>query len=180
MEEQRIEKSSLIKVIMNYGAILGVAQVLVSLIFFALGKGGFEIESSIHVFFTISVISLGIRNYRDYKLGGYISYWKSVKMATLIAFFGSIVLSFSYYIYVKFIDPQVIMAVLEQTEQAMVAKHYPADQISTGMYYSRKFAPFIIFFVTILKYTILGFIFSLFFSIYIKKKENNFSDHLNP
>jgi hypothetical protein len=180
MEAKQTVQTSLMKAIMNYGAILGIAQVLVSLIFYALGKGVFEIESSLHVFLTISVISLGIRNYRDHQLQGRISYLKSVKMATLIAFFGAIVLGFAYYIYVKFVDSSILSVVLEQTEKTMIAKHYPADQISIGMYYSRKFAPFILFLVSIFKYTLLGLLFALVFSIFLKKKkEVTDMDHSN-
>ena len=179
MEEQQLEQPSLLKAIMNYGAILGIAQVIVSLFIFALGKGVFEIESSIHVFLTISVISLGIRNYRDNQLEGSISYWKSVKMATLIAFFGSVVLGFAYYIYVKFVDASIIVAVLDQTEKTMVAKQYPADQISIGMHYSRKFAPFILFLVSIIKYTLMGLLFALVFSLFVKKKKETDMDHSN-
>jgi hypothetical protein len=179
MESQEVERNSLLKAIMNYGAILGMAQVIVSFIFFVLGKGAFQIENGIHVFLTMSVISLGVKNYRDNKLDGIISYGQAVKMATGIAFFGSIVLSFVYYLYVKFVDPSMIVAMLEQTEKTLVEKKYPADQIASGMYYSRKFAPFLIFFTTILEYTFIGFVFSLIYSIFLKKNSDTGVDKIS-
>ncbi len=179
MVEQETKLPSVLIASMNYGALLGISLVIISLIFYVLGKGEFKVQDLVYYVVAIGAIVFGIRNFRDNKLGGVISYRKSLYLGTLIPLFGSIIFGFAYYIYIKFVDSSVIITILDQTEQSMIDQNYPQDQIDTGMYYSRKFAPFIILVTTIIQYTFAGFIFSLFISIFMKRKEDSLDGNLN-
>lgn len=172
MDDQETKPASVLLAAMNYGALLGVSLVIISLIFYVLGKGEFKVQDALYYMVTIGAIVFGIRNFRDNKLDGSISYGKALKLGTLITLFGSVVFGFAYYLYIRFVDSSIIVTVLDQTEQSMIDKNYPQDQIDLGMYYSRKFAPLIIFLATIIQYTFAGFIFSLLIAIFMKRSED--------
>ena len=64
--------------------------------------------------------------------------------------------------------------ILEMSQQQMVERGMPEDQLETAMNMTRKFmTPGWMFLFTILTYTFVGFLLSLFISIFMKRNQEN-------
>lgn len=160
---------------MTYGFVFGVALVGISLLFYVLNT---DLDSKLPQLAgyaaLLVALFIGIKSYRDQDLGGYISYGKSLGMGVLIAFFGSIIAAFYTYIFFTFIDPAMVDKIMELSQQKMLDKGLPEDQVQTSLSMMRKFmTPGWMFLFAILTYTFMGFLFSLVISIFTKREQQN-------
>ena len=172
-----MEKRSQAKVAMTYGAMYGLASCIVYLAFY-FGGAAIDNKWPQYLGWAILLVTLyiGIKNYRDQDLGGYISYGKSLGTGVLIGMFGGIIAGAFSVLMFTVIDPSLVEKIIEKTQQDLVEKgNMSEDQISMAVSMTRKFMhPGILFIFAVLGTMFLSFIFSLIISIFTKKEQTPF------
>ncbi len=163
-------KSPLLKNSMNFGALNGVAIIIVSLLIYLIGiKQNFAISLIIYAI-NILFIVLGTKYLRDQHLQGQISYGKSVGSGVLISLFMSIIVAFYIFIFFKLMAPAEMDKIFEQQEEVLYSQGLPEDQIEMSIEMAKKFTtPFTMAIGTVFSYTFLGLLFSLVTAAFIKK-----------
>ena len=172
-----MEKRPQWKVAMNYGVMYGLASSIVYLIFYFAGAA---IDNSapqwIGYLILITTIYLGITNYRNNDMGGYISYSRSLGTGVLIGLFGGIVTAIFTVIMFTVIDPELSQKIIEKSQEEMIEKgNMSEEQMSIAMSWTQKFMhPGILFVFSILGSVFMAFIFSLIISVFTKKEPSPF------
>lgn len=171
-----MESQSRIKKAMMYGAYYGFSAIAVMLLFFLLdvdpkSKSPSLISYTLLIVFTV----LGIKSFRDEECGGYISYGKSVGTGLLISVFGGILISVFTIVLFTLIDPGMSERILEESRQQLVERGMSDEQIETGLGIARKMmSPIWMFFMGIIGSGIIGVLFSLIISVFMKKEQSPF------
>jgi hypothetical protein len=172
-----MEKRPQWRVAMSYGLMYGLASSIIYLIFYF---GGAAIDNPgpqwIGYAVLIAAIYLGIMNYRNNELGGFISYGRSLGTGVLIGIFGGIITGFFTVIMFTVIDPELGQKIVEKTQQDMIEKgNMSEEQIDMAVSWTQKFMnPVILFFFSILGSAFMAFIFSLIVSVFTKKEQSPF------
>lgn len=174
MEENK--QPSLLKSTINYGAMLGLALVIVTLLawmFDILLKPGFS-----YVGYALIIIGIVLAtiNFRDQEQGGSITYGRALGVGFLTTLFAGIVISLFSYLLYTLIDPTLI----EKTYAMMEEGYYDAgmtdDQIETAMNMVKRFSnPPMMALIGLLTYMFMGLVFSLVTSIFLKKEGDPFT-----
>jgi hypothetical protein len=173
-----MESKSTFKAAMGYGALLGLGLIIISVIFYLIGKSDSGIVQYLNYAAIIAALIYGIKDYRDNYLGGYISYGKSLGTGTLIALFASIITAFYLFIFLSFIDQAFIANIVEKSMQAMREQNKTEEEIEMAMKYSHIWAnPTMFAIISIIGTTFIGFIFSLIISIFMKKEDPSFESN---
>jgi len=168
-------KSSLLKHSMTYGAIIGGALIVYSLLMYFMNLHLNKVVGYLSYIVLIIGLYFSAKNYRDQELGGNISYGQGLGYGVLVSFFCSIILAFYLFLFYKIIDPDTIGKIVQMAEDNMVEKGYTSEQISQGIVYVKKFTtPTTIALFTILGIVFYGFIFSLIISAIVKKQTDAF------
>jgi len=166
---------SKIKSALNSGAMVGMGLMLLALITYV-----FEIYEQqwfgyLSWLVLVGGIVVGTKKYRDESLGGYISYGSALGYGVLLSLFAAIVAGFVNYIYLSFIDDSFLLFLAETTELEMYEKGMSDEEIEMAMGYSKMLMSATgIAFMGIFSTTILGFIFSLVTSAFLKKESDLF------
>jgi len=166
------KSNSMLKHSMNYGLIMGVSLVILSLIIYLMGilKPPFWV-SIINWIIVIAIIYIGSKKYRDEVLGGAIGYGNAVGYGVLVSAFSAVITSFFTVLLVTVIDPEYVNKLLVIVEEEMVNKGLPDEQISAGLEMSKKFmSPIFMFFSGLLGSVLTGLVISLITSIFVKKE----------
>ena len=182
------KKPSILQFTMTYGAILGIASVMVSLIMYMAGYMPFNFKRQVLVglvslVIMIAFIVVGTKSYRDKILEGKISYWNAVFVGMLIVVFSTIIGSFYSLIFNLFIDPEYTNKLMEASKNwwydYLNNMGAPDAQIESTMdKFDKQMAnstPMKTFFQSIYMSVIFGLILSLITSAFIKKDPNPFS-----
>src|ERR1700741_2780169 len=106
------QANSTLKQSLLYGGILGLVSIIISVIAYVLDMSADSSIKWVNSIVQIIILVLGIKNYRDQHLGGYISYGKALGTGTLIAFIGSIIAAIYTVIFVTLIDPEFVSNLL--------------------------------------------------------------------
>jgi len=169
------------KVALNYGALYGLAAIVVSLLFYFMKT---DIQSKLPQYTSwviqIAFIVMGIKSYRDEDLGGYIGYGKSVGTGILISIFGGIIVALFSIVFFVYIAPEMKQMILDAAQQKMGEQGgMTGEQMEVAMEWTAKMmSPGFLFFFAILGSTIMGLIFSLIISIFMKRDSNPFQSNL--
>lgn len=161
----------MLKNAMTYGLVMGVALIALSLITHIMGvvKPPFWVSLLNYAVF-IGVIVYGTVKYRDEVLGGSISYGNALGFSVLICIFGSIISTFYFVLYLTVIDPDFVTKLIEITEEEMLNRGLPEEQIEAAMSMTKKFmSPLFMTISGFFGSIFMGTIFSLITSIFIKK-----------
>lgn len=158
----------------NYGIILGFTLIIISVISYLFGSMDSKTGRTISSFFQYAIIIIGIilgtKNLRT-SSGGNISYGRALGSGTLICVFASVILAIYMYIFYKFIDSGSINKMLEIAEQNISDKNLSDEQVELSMQIARKtMTPAILSLGIIWSFSFMGFIFSLFTSIFLKRQ----------
>lgn len=160
---------------LGYGVIISLAIVVLSLILFLLNldKGtGLEWLSYVIL---IGGIWLAQLNYRNKYLGGFISYGQAFTIGMWIGLFVGILMGIYTYVFFRHIDPGAMEEAMGIAEQRMMDKGMTDMEIEQGMMMARKFSSVGMYtFLAVVGNFILGLIFSLVTSIFVKKEDNSF------
>ena len=168
------------KVAMTYGTSYGLAAAIIGLVFYFAGA---DIESKVPQWISylllIIFIFVGIKNYRDQDLEGYIGYGRSLGTGVLIGLFGGIITGFFTVLMFNVIDPGLAQKIIDSAQQRMIEKGMPEDQIEMGLSWTRKFmSPIVLFLFSIVGTVFMALIFSLVISVFTKKEQNPFNPQL--
>lgn len=162
---------------MNYGLIMGVVLVILSLITYWAGvvKPPFWL-SIINYAIMVGIIVWGTKKYRDEALEGAITYGNALGFGVLISLFAGVIVAVFTYIQFTLIDPDLISKLLAIAEEELVNTGMPDDQIETALEMQKKFmTPLITTISALIGMVVMGFIFSLITSIFLKKEKSPFS-----
>jgi hypothetical protein len=168
------------KVALNYGTLSALSSISIFLIFYFIGT---DIQSKTpqYLGYVILIIFLilGIKSYRDNDLGGFMTYGKSLGTGTLISLCAGFISAIFTIIFFKYIAPDMIQKILDTAQQNMADKGLSEEQIQMSMSYAAKFmTPVWLFLFSVLGTTIMGLIFSLLISIFMKKEANPFNTNI--
>ncbi|RKX18520.1 MAG: hypothetical protein DRP35_09130 [Candidatus Zixiibacteriota bacterium] len=84
---------------MNYGAILGLSLILLSVIGYVLNMQESSVLGILNYVVMAVLVFLGSKNLRDKYSSGYIKYGRALGSSFLIGFFGGILLAFYIYVF---------------------------------------------------------------------------------
>ena len=124
MENERTQN----KVAMTYGAIYGLASIVVFLLFYFIGT---DIQSKAPQYTSylllVIFIVMGVKSFRDQDLGGHISYSRSLGTGTLISLYGGIIGGAFSVLFFMFIAPEMTEQIIAaaQEERFTRKKHDP-------------------------------------------------------
>jgi uncharacterized membrane protein (DUF485 family) len=155
---------------LNWGIIIGIVLIIYSLIMYFLGLSLQKWVAYINYILIIGGIIYSTIQYRDTVLDGSITYGKALGFGTLVIMFGSIITALYAYVFYKYIDPGMITKILEMAEEEMVNKGLPDEQIEMALEMQSKFMkPGLMALMSIPVSALMGFLFSLITSIFLKK-----------
>ncbi len=170
-------KNSLVKSTMNYGAMLGLALIIYSLLLWMFDATTNQSLGYVSFVITIVGIVLATRAYRDQEQGGYISYGRALGVGTLTALWAGIITSFFTYLLYTVIDPGLIDKTYAVMEQAYYDAGMSDDQIEMAMDMAKRFTnPLMMSVLGLLSSVFMGFIFSLITSIFLKREGDPFEN----
>jgi hypothetical protein len=170
METTATPRSQL-SVAFKYAIITGLISSVYFLVLYLLKAETSKVGGWIGYLILIAIMYLGIKDYRDKDLGGYINFGKSFSTGILIAFFAGIIYAIFVLIFISFVDTNFINNILQISEQNMIDKGMSQEQIEMGMKYSKMFvSPIMLTVFTVIGYAFFGMIFSLILSAILKKE----------
>jgi len=176
------KKNPIIRNAANYGAMIGVTLVIMSLILYVFNVTSQNISQYLNLALILAGIIIGILNYRNNINGGFISYAKSLGSGVLIGLFASVVLAIYTFIFAKFIDPGMIDEIMKKAEESILEKNpsISDEQLELALSYTRKFtSPAWMAVSSVLSLTFVSFIISLIVSIFTRKEDKSFESNFN-
>tara|TARA_B100001250_G_C19157814_1_gene510975 strand:+ start:20 stop:541 length:522 start_codon:yes stop_codon:yes gene_type:complete len=161
------------KFAMNYGAVLGLSLVLIALLYWILGVEEQEsvIPSILNNILIIGFLVYAIIQYRDSINNGFISYSESLKLGTTVAFFSSIIMALYTFIYISYLNPEMLSNILNMTEQAMLESNPEISDkdLDLALEMTNKFTqPHWLMVMGVLSGTFMGFFYSAIISFFLK------------
>ncbi|MEQ8908874.1 MAG: DUF4199 domain-containing protein [Vicingaceae bacterium] len=170
-------KTSATKSALNFGTMLGLVLMIISLIIFVFEMYEAKWLSYISYIILIVGIIMGIKRRRDQERGGVISYGQSLGYGTLVAFFAGLIGAIVLFMYLKFVDDGFIQYNIELQEAQMYEAGLPDEQIEQSMMWTKKFSnPTFYSVMGLVANVFFGFIISLIASAFLKKEPDNFDD----
>ena len=161
---------------MNYGAILGLALIIYSVVLYLLNFSNARGAGIFSYLILIAGIIMAIKNYRDKTLGGYMNYGTGLGLGTVIGLFAGILLGFYIFLQMKFIDPDIIEQGFRIQEERMLERGMNEDQVEMSIEMARKFAtPVATAVSTIFFMTLFGFVVSLIAAAILKKDDDGYN-----
>lgn len=174
------EKRSVWKETLNYGIILGLITVGLSVLtyIFDLTFKTWIIWPSILI--GILVLYFLLRSYRDHYNNGYISYGKSVGAGVVINLYAAIISAIFIYVLYAFIDPGLMEKTLAVAEEKMIARGMPEEAVERALeMQSKMMKPWFTALMSIVNGVFYGLIISLLVSLFIMKKGNPLLDEVD-
>jgi hypothetical protein len=155
-----------------YALLIAVVAIIVHLVMYLLDMSGETPAQIIGALIFIGMIVYVQIDFRNKKLGGFISYGKAVKIGFLSVLFASVIVAVYMFVYHSAINP----GELEQNKIEGIQGVYeyglePEDEASWVKMQEFIHTPLVYALSTILSYAIMGIIITLITSIFIKKEE---------
>ena len=170
MENQKVNT---MKSAMTYGLILALALIVLHLVQYLMDV--YKAPTWVNLLnyaVIIGGIVYGTIRFRNDELGGYISYSKALGFGVLISLFASIVYGFYFYILTGLIDPSYMYGLHKMVEETYLELGMDSDQVETMMETVKKFqTPLMLVLSSVFGFTLMGTVFSLITSIFLKKEE---------
>ena len=162
------------KFAMTYGAVLGLCLILITLLFWVLGVDEQQsvVPSILNNMLIIGFLFYATSQYRDNFNNGFISYAEALKLGTSVAFFSSVIMAFYTFIYITYLNPDMLANIMHMTEQAILENdpEISDEQLDLALSVTNKFMqPHWMMIMGVLGGTFMGFLFSLIISIFVKK-----------
>lgn len=155
------------------GFFIGIALIAYSALMYVLNLDSQGPASYVSYLILIGGLAWGITQYRDKQNGGLISYGRSVGFGVQLSLFSGILLSFYLLIFFTYIDKEFIGNMIIKIEEAYYDAGMDDDQIEVAMGMMRKiYTPYTLSVFSVLGNVLMGLIFSLILSIFLKKEGN--------
>jgi len=164
---------------MNYGAIMGLILVAFSIVLEQLGIDPINAKwvTIINYIVYFIFIIYGTYIYREQISNGFISYSIALKLGTSIVFFATIISSFYVYVYAEFINPDMIVDILLNNEEQIYEANpnISDEEMEVAISIIEKFStPIMLSLIVLLQGTLIGFVFSLLTSAFLKRNKPEF------
>jgi len=175
-----IKKNSIFPNALNYGIILGIISIILSITLYVLNLMENTVAGFIPLIFLIVVMILGILNYRNKINGGFITYGKSLGTGVLIGLISSVIMAIYTFIFYQYIDPDMINYLLSKTEEKMLEQNpnLSDEQIEMAMKYTKKMmSPIWMAINTFIWTTLVALVASILISIITQKKDKSFESN---
>lgn len=157
------------KVALKWGIIIGICSVVFSTLIMVLGMVGNQAIG----FVAYIIIGIGVfMAMSAYKKenNGFMSYGQGLGIGALMAAVSGLLSSAYSFVYMKFIDPSVMDQIFKKAEADMEKKGLSPEQIDQAMEMSKVFmSPGAMFVWGVVGSILLGFVFSLIISAFVKK-----------
>ncbi len=161
---------------MMYGLILGLVLILFSLLMFLIDVDQESPLMYISYLLMIVVLFLIMVNFRDKQLGGIASYGTMFGVGFKTILFASILTAIFTYVFVTLINPGLIDEILMNAEGKMMENEDLTDeQIEQALGFTESFVanPVAITIWSFALNLIVGAVFSLIISIFVKREESS-------
>tara|TARA_B100000214_G_scaffold152525_2_gene109219 strand:- start:68 stop:589 length:522 start_codon:yes stop_codon:yes gene_type:complete len=163
---------------MNYGAVLGLILILVALLSWVLGVDEQEsmVPSIINNIVIIGFLYYSILQFRDKMNNGFISYSESLKLGTTVAFFSSVIMAFYTFIYISYLNPDMLANIMYMTEQAVLESNpeISEEELDLALEMTGNFTqPHWLMIMGVLSGTFMGFFYSAIISFFVKNNNPN-------
>ncbi len=172
MEQNSVSvwKSSL-----NYGLFLGIALILVTVLYYASGNIFAKSAGWVGWGIMIAGVVIAQLQYRK-ELGGFMSYGQALGVGVLTMLFASVLNSFVTYILFAVIDPSLQeQARLAMEEELVMRQNVPEEQLDMMIEMTTRLKnPAVMFVLNIFSGVVTGFLISLLTSIFTQKKSQEF------
>lgn len=173
-------KVSVFKNALTYGLYTGIAYILVSLLFYALGvDSGSWLNNLTYIILILGII-LATLNYRNKLNSGYITYGKALLTGFYVSLIVGIIAAIYLWLFYSFINPDGIRELLDTAEQKFADAGLSDEMIEQQMRISSKFMKMpllnVMAFVGML---FSGTVISLITSIFLKKQDDSFNTTFN-
>jgi hypothetical protein len=163
----------MLKYSLNFGAIIGLLLIAVSLLSSALNMEQAGVFDMLAYLILIGGMVYSMRNYRDNVLGGFITFEKSLGLGTTIGIGVAVIVSFFTYIYTTFFDSELI-ELLQQTlrDQILSDESWTTEQKEQQLNNLEKaVVPSSISLLGFMGFSFFGFLFSLVISLFLRKNK---------
>ena len=173
------EKRSVWKETLNYGIILGLISVGLSVLTYMFDLTFKTWITWPSLLISILVLYFLLRSYRDHYNNGYITYGKSVGAGVVINIYAAIITAIYVFVLYSFIDPGLVDKSLAVAEQRMIDRGIPDSAIEQAMQMQAKIMkPWFTSLMSTISSIFYGLIVSLIVSLFIMKKGNPLLDEV--
>jgi hypothetical protein len=155
-----------------YALLAGIAFILTHLILYIADIG--DTRAGQVIGFVVLIIAIVViqLNFRNKKLGGFISYGKAVKIGFLSILFASVIVAIYMFIYLSYINPgEMTQRLLDGQQEVYNYGLSPEQEASQLEMQEYIHTPIVYAIFTIVGYAIMGIILSLITAIFVKKEE---------
>jgi len=168
------KKTGLLSHAMTYGAIIGLALIVYSVLLYIMDQFFNRSLGLLQYAILIAGIFIACKTFRDKQQDGFITYGRALGLGTLISVFVGILISFFYFVMLRFIDPELIEKYMLIAEEQMQNNRFiPEDQIEPSLERTRKMMSGVVTIpIQVATFTFFGFIISLITSAFVKKNPN--------
>ncbi|MFA8436977.1 MAG: DUF4199 domain-containing protein [Marinifilaceae bacterium] len=173
----QITQNSVWKHTFHFGALVGGLFILASLSFYLKEQpiSMNEKISSINYFLTLTGIFFGVKRYRDYVLGGAITFGRALKAGVAILFVAALIYGVYIFIMMKFIDPGLLDQLFSIVRNNFEKSGFKGEQLDQFMEFYSQVTPEIYAFSEVFNKTFMGFIFSLMLAGFLRSSGNLFN-----
>ena len=167
------QRASVKKIALNYGLLLGLASIALSVITYVMGV---HIErpwwvSVLGMLIMIAFIVFGLKAFKKDN-GGFLSLGEALKTGLAISLIAGILGVIYNYVFMNFIEPDFVNQMLDYSKEQMIERNpnMTEDQMKMAMDMSRKFmSPGIMAAIGIIISLFLGFLISLIAGLIMKQ-----------
>ncbi|MGI4871854.1 MAG: DUF4199 domain-containing protein [Janthinobacterium lividum] len=167
------ETPSPVAIGLRYGLLTGLVSVIISF-----GINALHMENSPAKWLTLPVLVGGIfLAQQEFKKrnGGFMSFGQGLGIGTVLSAVTGMLSAIFSYVYMTFIDPDMMARAMEKVRTDMEAKNMSAAQVDQAMAMSAKFTSGPIVLVSVvIGSIIIGFIISLIVSAFVKNEKPEF------
>ncbi len=167
------QKASVKKIALNYGLLLGLASILLSVVTYVMGV---HLErpwwaSLLGIGIMVLFIIYGLKAFKS-ENEGFLSLGEAIKVGLAISLIAGIVSAVYNYVFVSFIEPDFVNQIMEMTQQNMIEQNpeMTEEQMEMGLSISRKMmTPGIMSAMAVIFTLFIGFIVSLISGLVMKQ-----------
>jgi len=161
---------------LTYGIYLGVALIILSLLFYVLDMYTYKWTEYIGYAFVLGFIIIASISYRDKHLNGLITYGQSFSVGFLTGLFAAIIASVFIYIFMIYIGDDYKAIMMEQSEEEILKRSpdISDEQLDVALKLAERLTrPGWLVVITFFGNLFFSVIFAFIVSIFVKKEDDS-------